>query len=186
MKTQNRLDNEAKDCIRCKTKKREATNKICSSCRMKEWRKNNPNKIKAYLERSKEHREKVREEYAKNNRELIRESQKNHYINNREDRIRQRTRCKKNNGYAYEKSQKGREYEAIRRKTNRKYPLKGEKCKFCDKSAEEHHHTTDPITVDDFIFVCKYHHNKEHGKECRDLAVKKIKSSDAYRDLHEK
>lgn len=168
-------------CSICNDREAKGNTGLCDSCRLKKWRKDNPKKIKAYLEKTKDHRKEVREEYGKNNRELIRESQKNHYINNREDRIRQRTRCKKKNGYAYEKSPKGREYEAIRRKTNRKYPLKGQKCKFCDKKAEERHHTTDPITIDDFIFVCKYHHNKEHGKECRDSAVKIIKNY-SFRD----
>ena len=57
-------------CIKCKTKEREGKNDICSSCRLKKWRKDNPDKIKAYLERTKEHREKAREEYAKNNSAL--------------------------------------------------------------------------------------------------------------------
>ncbi len=156
-------------CKICKTKEREGKNYICSSCRLKKWRKDNPDKIKDYLERTKEHREEVREEYVKNNRELIRQSGRNHYINNRKDRIRQRSNCKKKNGYAYEKTPEHRSYEDIIRKTSRKYPLKGQKCKFCNKDAEEHHHTTNPVEVDEFIFVCKTHHNNVHGKECRVL-----------------
>lgn len=147
----------------------------------REYRKKNKDKIKAYLERTKDNRKEVREEYVKNNRELIRESQKNHYINNRKDRIRQRAVCKKKNGYAYEKSPGRRRYEMIMRRTSRKYPLEGQKCEFCSEDAKEHHHTTEPIQIDEFIFVCKYHHNKEHGKECRDLAVNRIKQ-DAFRD----
>ena len=155
-------------CKKCKTKEREGKNDICSSCRLKKWRKDNPDKIKSYLKRSKEHSEEVREEYAKNNRELIRKSGENHYIKNRKNRIKQRSDCKKKNGYAYEKTPEHRRYEDVLRKTMRKHPLKGQKCEFCNKDAEEHHHTTKPIEVDEFFFVCKYHHNKEHGKKCRD------------------
>ena len=88
-KTQRRLINESKDCIKCKIRKREATNKICSSCRMKEWRKNNPDKIKAYLKRKDKHIKEHRIKYYQENKEALNLMSK---------------KCRQRNGYAYEKT----------------------------------------------------------------------------------
>ncbi len=132
----------------------------------RQWRKDNPDKIKAYLERTKDRRKKAREEYAKKNRELIRQSCKNHYIKNREDRIRQQRDCKRRNGYAYDKTPERRERVNIRKQTGAKYPLADNKCNFCTNKATQHHHTTEPMTIDDFDFVCDKHHNKSHGRKC--------------------
>ncbi len=149
MKTQNRLDNEARDCIRCKSKKREATNKICSSCRMKEWRKDNPGKIKAYL---------------KKNDERIKKHRKNYYKENKEALNFMSKQCRQKNGYAYEKTPARKARARIRVMTNNKYPLKGHDCLFCDNPAENRHHTTEPMEVDKFVFLCKLHHDKIHGR----------------------
>lgn len=148
MKTQNRLDNEAKDCIRCNIKKREATNKICSSCRMKEWRKKNPDKIKAYLKRSEKQRKKVRENYYEEHQE---------YFNNYSREYRKRT----NN--VFDKIGKRKHDSLVRSKTRAKYHIVGVKCEFCKDIAKNRHHTTEPMEVDKFLFLCEKCHDKIHG-----------------------
>ena len=114
----------------------------------KEWRKNNPDKIKAYLERTKEHRKKWSDKYYERNRKLLLAKQKQKH---------------RENGYA--KYKKGDELKAqkVRRLTRLKYPLNGKKCKFCDNSAKHRHHTTKPLKVDKFLFLCERCHKNTHG-----------------------
>lgn len=50
----------------------------------------------------------------------------------------------------------------IKRMTRHKYSLKNEKCYFCPNKAEERHHTTQPIQVNEFEFMCKDCHKKIH------------------------
>ncbi len=118
---------------------KEGKNDICSSCRLKKWRKDNPEKVKAY----------ARMRY-KRDREKILEAAKAHH---------------KKNNYTYFKSGKPKENNLIRRKTRLKYPLKGNMCEYCDTAAEQRHHITEPITIDDFIFLCKKHHKEIEDKK---------------------
>ena len=62
--------------------------------------------------------------------------------------------------YQNEKTPSQRAIRYIKRCTRRKYPLTGQICKYCPNSAMEHHHTTIPITVDEFEFICKECHKK--------------------------
>lgn len=139
------------ECKTCKIKEREGKNDICSSCRLKNWRKDNPDKIKAYLKRSKEHRLVISRAYYKENKEALNLMSK---------------QCRQKNGYAYEKTPARKARARIRVMTNNKYPLKGNDCIFCDNAAEQRHHTTEPMEVDKFVFLCKLHHDKIHGKKC--------------------
>ena len=117
----------------------------------KEWRKKNPDKIKAYLERSKESRLVTSRAYYKKNKEKLRIMS---------------LRCRQKNGYAYEKTPERKSRAKIRVATNNKYPLKGNVCEICGKPAEHRHHTTEPMEIDKFMFLCKYHHDEIHGREC--------------------
>jgi len=141
------------------------------AAKAKIWRKNNPDKIKAYLERTKVIRKEKAKKYAEENKEKLKKSNRNFYENNREDRLKKQKEINQKNGYEHEKKPERRKRANIRKQTRRKYPLEGNTCKFCSNKAAQHHHTTDPITVDDFIFVCKKHHNKTHGKECALVGV---------------
>ena len=114
----------------------------------KEWRKNNPEKIKAYLERTKKHRKEVREKYYSKNRYWLLENERNKL---------------KETNYKRNKSGKRKEDNTLRSVTRNKYPIKGEKCAKCGKDAEQRHHTTEPKEADKFIFVCKKCHYKIHG-----------------------
>ena len=66
-------------------------------------------------------------------------------------------------GYANEKTPFQRELRNIKRKTRWRYPLKNQFC-LCGDPATEHHHTTNPITADDFIFLCHNCHYLLHYK----------------------
>lgn len=138
-------------CKICKVKEREGKNEICSSCRLKKWRKDNPDKIKSYLERTKKYRKDWRDNY---------------YDKNKKRMNKLCSDWRKRTNYSYYNTPERKAYDKIRMETNKKYPLKGQKCEFCNSKAEERHHTTNPIEVDEFAFVCKYHHNKIHGKRC--------------------
>lgn len=136
-------------CTRCNLKEKEKYQQICSSCRMKEWRKKNPDKIKAYLKRNEKRIMKHRKEYYKLHKE-----KQNAYCSER----------RKLTNYAEDKTPERRRDALIRSKTRQKYPLKGKKCIFCKYKAEHRHHTTEPMEVDKFIFLCKKHHQEIHGK----------------------
>lgn len=138
-------------CKTCKTNEREGKNDICSSCRLKKWRKDNPDKIKAYLERNDERIKIHRRKYYEENKEALNLISK---------------KCRQKNEYAYEKTPARKARARIRVMTNNKYPLKGNDCIFCDSPAENRHHTTEPMEVDKFVFLCEMHHNKIHGRKC--------------------
>lgn len=116
----------------------------------REWRKNNKDKIKAYLKRSKDRRSKFRLEYYEKNREKI---------------IEQVKKSQRENNYAVFKTPRAKERQLIRRKTQCKYPLKGNKCDFCENNAQARHHTTEPMDVDKFIFLCNDCHNDIHNRK---------------------
>ncbi len=112
--------------------------KLTDAQRVKEWRKNNPEKIKAYLERSEKHRKEVNIKWRKDNPKLIAK---------------------------YESSERRKKQQIIKRKTRYKYPLENQECIFCNKAAEHRHHTTEPIKVDKFVFLCEDCHDKIHGRK---------------------
>lgn len=131
-------------------KQREIKKKERDRIYAKEWRKKNQDKIKAYLERSKDRRRKVRINY---------------YSKNREELIKKSNNLKKKQGWACEKTGQRKIDALIRSKTRKRFPLKGNSCKFCDNPAEHRHHTTKPIEFDKFDFLCEDHHNKNHGRK---------------------
>ncbi len=55
--------------------------------------------------------------------------------------------------YASEKTPYQRKIRSIKRSSRYYFPLKNKLCK-CGLGATERHHTTKPITRDEFIFVC--------------------------------
>ena len=138
-------------CKTCKIKEREGKNDICSSCRLKKWRKDNPDKIKSYLKR---------------NEKRIRDFRLKYYDKNKKRLNELNSIWRKKVKYAYNNTPKIKFESAIRKKTRLKYPIDGQKCELCNAPAIKRHHTTNPIEVDEFTFVCKYHHNKLHGKRC--------------------
>ncbi len=119
--------------------------------RAKEWRKRNPEKIKAYLER---------------NRKRILRWHKEYYENNREEIIAKLKEYEQKTGYARYKTGQEGENQKIRSLTRSRYPLKGKTCQFCNNPAKHRHHTTKPLQADKFIFLCEKHHNEIHGKRC--------------------
>ncbi len=125
---------------------------LCRKHYFKWYRENNKDKIKAYNERTKEHRKKRQEDYYDKNCESM--------------KIKDREWKQKNTDRTSNTPEKKRD-SLIRSKTRHKYPLDGNKCEFCNSKAEERHHTTDPIEIDKFVFVCTRHHKKEHGKRYR-------------------
>ncbi len=116
--------------------------------RAKEWRKNNPDKIKAYRTRNKV---RIRE-----NARVYREENKEFYNKYNSDR-------RKRTNYAEDKGPERKAMMNIRSQTRRKYPLADNKCK-CGQQAACRHHTTDPMEVDKFDFMCRKCHDELHVK----------------------
>jgi len=137
-------------CKSCKKFEVKGRRDLCDRCYAKQWRKNNPEKIKEYLERSKEQRKKVFEKYYEKNLEKMRENNRKYAQTETWKKQRQ--------------SRKRLDLENIRRKTRIKYPLEGNKCEKCNLDAKHRHHTTNPIEVDKFVFLCHKHHMKEHNR----------------------
>ena len=67
----------------------------------------------------------------------------------------------KRSNYKNEKTPQQREIRNIKRKTRYHFPLAGNSCK-CGVLAQVRHHTTDPIKVDKFKFMCNPCHKAEH------------------------
>ena len=126
------------ECKRCKKWETKGRRDLCDRCYAKQWRKDNPDKIKAYLHKSEKHRNEVARIWRENNPESISK---------------------------YECSEKRKKEQLIKRKTRHKYPLKNQECIFCNKRAEHRHHTSNPIHIDKFVFLCKRCHDKIHGRK---------------------
>ena len=104
-------------------------------------------------------------DYRKRNKEKIKPVARAKYLRRREYFIDKVKEWHKKNNYATFKTGKLKERNLIRRKTRHKYPLEGNTCEFCSNAAERRHHTTEPMQVDEFIFLCKKHHDEIHGKK---------------------
>ena len=95
--------------------------------------------------------------------EKEKESCRKWYRKNRKYKIAKSKQYQKDNNYACEKTEKQREVRYIKRKTRSLFPITNQKCK-CGFQATEHHHTTNPIEFDKFIYVCHKCHLKEDLK----------------------
>ena len=146
-------------CEVCKTEDAKSKN-MCDSCRLKKWRKDNPDKIKAYLERTVD----KKNAYYEKNRDKIKKGIDAYYANNREEIARKKRIKNQKTNYEYDRVESTKRNKAVRSETNKKFPLAGEKCVKCGVDAEQHHHTTKPIVFDKFIFICEKCHNPLHGR----------------------
>lgn len=149
------------NCQNCKINLGITKRKLCKNCYLKEWRKNNPDKIKSYLKRNKRRIRKVREDYWGKNRKVLLANKK---------------KVRQDNNYADFKTEKIIKDSAIRSKTRQKYPLNDNKCVKCSNKAEHRHHTTEPKEVDKFEFLCKKCHDKIHGR--KDYALQNLGEQD--------
>lgn len=81
------------------------------------------------------------------------------YYQDNKDKITERIRSNsKNNNYKNEKTPEQRKIRNVKRQTRYYHPLTNKKCQLCGQPATEHHHTTEPISVNDYIFVCHHCH----------------------------
>lgn len=127
---------------------------ICASCYAKDYRKHNQDKIKAYNKKMEKPQKKWRKDYYKKNMEKLKGYQKE---------------AGKTEEFKKKRREKSKSHvETIRRKTRVKYPLKGNKCVKCNLDAKHRHHTTNPIEINKFLFLCHKHHMEEHGKNSYD------------------
>jgi len=128
----------------------------------RKYRKENPEKVKEYNRKwKKENKEKVKEYNIKWQRENL--EKKREYYKKNKKKIDEYDRKWKRE---YNQKPEVRIKSSIKRKTNRKFPLKNKLCEYCDEKAEEHHHYTEPYKFDKFWFVCKKHHLEiERGVE---------------------
>ncbi len=138
--------------MKCNNCDSEAINKkggLCGACKAKEYRKRKPEVAIAYRERTKERREKKRLVYYKKNKERL--------LSNAKKSLQEK-------GYPYERNEKRKKASALRAQTAKKYPLDNQKCIKCSNKAEHRHHTTEPMHIDKFLFLCERCHNIIHGR----------------------
>lgn len=105
-------------------------------------------------------------DYRKRNKEKIKPVTQANYRRNRDARVSKTKEWRQKNNYSSCKTPKSMENTRIRRRTRYWHPLGDNTCQFCDKPAKHHHHTTIPLEVDKFLFLCKKHHDEIHGKQC--------------------
>jgi hypothetical protein len=145
-------------CPTCKVNPIEAKSGHCKKCD-KEYMKIYYQK---YKERIKEQTKKNKLRY--NYLGIVFPSQYKKYPFNKEKRLEY---IKKIN-YKYEKTPQQRIIRGIKRKTRYFFPLINQVCSMCGDLATEHHHTTNPIQYDKFIFICSNCH-KEITKFTREV-----------------
>lgn len=105
-------------------------------------------------------------DYKKRNAAKIKPVKQANYKKNRDQRIAKCKEWRQKNNYSDCKTEKSMENTRIRRKTRYYHPLADNKCQFCDNPAKHRHHTTVPLEFDKFLFLCKYHHDWIHNKQC--------------------
>ncbi len=109
----------------------------------KKWRKNNPDKVKAYQDmRYKRDIKKIRKynkEWCKKNGDKIIKQKRNWEANNLE-------------------------YVKICRKTRYLFNHLKKKCQECGETKDIHFHHLEPIAVDNFKILCRRCHRIEHNK----------------------
>ena len=147
-------------CNQCNISPAKGNTGMCDSCRLKKWRRDNPDKIKAYLERTIDRRK----AYYEKNKEKNKNGRDIYYANNRKEIARKKRIKNQRTNYEYDKTELKIKNMRIRSKTNKNFPLAKQKCVKCGANAEQHHHTTKPIVFDKFIFLCERCHNTIHGR----------------------
>lgn len=147
-------------CLVCNTQDSKGKTGLCDSCRLKKWRKDNPDKIKAYLKRTKDRRKAIYEK----NKDKIKKERDIYYADNREEIAKKKKIKNQKTNYEYDRVESTRKKAIIRDKTRKKFPLDGQMCVKCGADAEHRHHTTEPMIFDKFIFLCEECHNTIHGR----------------------
>lgn len=98
--------------------------------------------------------------------EKERKRHKEYYEKNKNEINKKINLIKKNNKWKYYQSEQSKLNKSIKNKTRYKYPIKNNMCQLCFiNKAEHHHHTTKPLEIDKFIFVCKECHKQIHSQE---------------------
>jgi hypothetical protein len=86
-------------------------------------------------------------------------------LNHRKEIIKRIRNNQIKNNYSSEKTKKQKSIRYIKRRTRIIYPLlKCLKCNYCKNPATEHHHYTNPITIDKFKYVCHPCHIKHDNQ----------------------
>lgn len=154
-------------------------NKKIILIKQKQYYQKNKEKI---MERNKKYREENRElynkssiKYYKENIERRKKLDAEYYQKNKQKINNRKKRLERKKGYSYDKSPFRKLKKDIRDKTRYKYPITIQKCKFCENKAEERHHTTEPIKLDKFVFVCKKCHYKIHNQKFNITLDRKVK-----------
>lgn len=128
--------------------------KLTPAQKAKEWRRNNPEKVRAYYERTKEKQNAASKEYHKKNKEKIKETFKKYYKRNkerklkyqneynnknmvkiRENQIRYRNENPERVKEIFDKSHDRRNFNGLRIKTLER---DGYTCQKCGMNEEEH------------------------------------------------
>ena len=98
-------------------------------------------------------------------------TKKKYYQKNKEPILKSQKKYRKETNYKDEKTPSQRKIRNIKRKTKYHFPIKNQLCQIClINKAEQHYHTTKPIEVDQFIFICLDCHRKIH------IDIREVKS----------
>lgn len=133
---------------------------------IKEWRKNNKDKIRKtqrkYYEKNKEQYSKSSLEYYHKNRKEMLKKQKEHYIKNKD-------KWKIKWKLYYLKNKNNKEFVKmmiIKRMSRKRYSKRKKECSFCGiNESLELHHYTQPITIDEVLCSCVDCHSLVHNGE---------------------
>ena len=130
----------------------------------RQWRKDNPDKVKDYANmRYKRDREKIlekRKQWYEENKESFLEYKRDWLKKNREKVRQQKNRYYRKPGVA--------EMERIRSKTRFEFNHLKTACDNCGGNKKLRFHHLEPIRYDNFIILCNKCHLDEHGKEVVD------------------
>ena len=147
-------------CKTCNEKESRGNCGLCDCCRLKKWRRDNPQKVKDYYEMRYE-RDRVKaialykKWYGKNKRHVY-EYNKMWTKKNR-DKMAGYYRNYRNQDWA-------KQLTAIRQMTNKIFGHLKTRCSKCPSTIKIEFHHPEPISVDNFMILCKGCHMKEHGK----------------------
>lgn len=134
----------------------------------RKYQKDNP---EVFLERNRNYRannqEKViayRKKHRAINRPTLIKKSREYYDKNRVELIKKKMEYDKATNYKNDRTPAKRVAKRIRSLTKYKFPLDGQTCQECNAPAVERHHTTKPMQIDKFKYLCHECHKIEHRK----------------------
>lgn len=160
-------------CPKCNNRETKGNTGLCDTCRLKKWRKDNPDKVKDYHKKNLEKRNGQSRKWREDHPKYMSEYNEEYYKENK-DKIKEYQKEYQNK---YQKTV-GNEKLKIRQEAYqnmRKIIIDDRKCcELCsgDKFLEIHHKNYESNDMDNLVLLCRLCHRKLHADKRKTATIK--------------